>query len=118
MEIPQSFEELLDERIKFCETHLQALRQIPECPSKHESISFFETGLANFTTLKKMSGVVKTAVNPNTKTRYKEFAKAIVAEMLASAVNQMKGINLILVQHRSITIVEGLEKIYREIEAI
>jgi hypothetical protein len=118
MYIPSNFVNLLNERIRFCQAQIQMLKQIPDSATKLQCLSFFETGLSNFATLRKMSAVANSTANPNTKVRFKDAAKAMVAELMASSYDQMQGVTLIEVHHNSLNLLEGLEKIYKEIEAI
>lgn len=118
MHIPETFGELLKERIRFCEDQMQALKRTPHSGRKLEAESIFSTGLENLLELQRMATVVKDARNSNTKPRFKQAAKALVAEMISTICDQVRGVRLLKVKQDSLDLLKGLEKIYREIENI
>lgn len=118
MQIPVRFLDVLEERISFCQAQLKLLQQIPDGASKFRCVSIYKVGLRKITALRKMSAVVTSTANPNAKLRFKESAKAIVAELISSAYDQMLDVSLIEARLYTTDLLEGFKKIYNEIEAI
>ncbi|MBI2271049.1 MAG: hypothetical protein HYU69_11955 [Bacteroidetes bacterium] len=122
MYIPASINELLEERIKFCETVLSRQAEIPDCRNKKNMIDEFDSELKNFKEIKRLSDAIPLCTDYSeeykTRNRFFKSASKMIYKMINHCRQQMEGVSDLLTIHQTLDLIEGLEKINLQVSDV
>jgi len=122
MYIPTTINELLEERIKFCETILHRQAEIPHCTYKKNMMDEFSVELKNFKEIKRLLDAVPLCTDYSgeykTRKRFFKSASKMIYKMINHCRQQIEGVRDLITIHHTLDLIEGLEKINLQISDV
>lgn len=118
MFIPENINELLDERIQFCESILNNKSKIPASPQIENMIAQFHAELKNFRVVKELLTVLTDEQAENMEEVRKQFqieASEMMDKLIRHCREQLESVSDLLSIHQMLNLVEALNKISRKL---
>lgn len=121
MYIPANINELLDERIQFCESVLSRKDEIPNCDNKKNMIEQFEVESKKFREIKRLLLLI---ANPGTddvnevRQQFYTAASEMMNKLISSCRQQLENVSDLLTIHQMLNLIEALNKINQQITYI
>lgn len=121
MYVPANINELLDERIQFCESVLNRKTEIPDCDDKKKMIEQFEVESKNFREIKRLLLLI---ANPETadvneiRQQFYTAASEMMNKLISSCRQQLENVSDLLTIHQMLNLIEALNKINQQITYI
>jgi len=119
---PTTINELLEERISFCETALNRQVEIPDCAYKKNMIDEFSIELKNFKEIKRLFDSLPLCTDYSdeykTQQRFFKSASKMIYKLINHCRQQMEGVRDLLTIHQTLDLIEGLEKINLQISDV
>lgn len=121
MFIPENIHELLDERIKFCESILNNKSKIPASPQTENMIAQFDVELKNFRKVKELLTILRSEQAENMEEVCKQFqiaASEMMNKLIGHCREQLESVSDLLSIHQMLNLVEALNKISRQLSQL
>ena len=121
MFIPENINELLDERIQFCESILNNKNKIPASHQTENMIAQFEAELKNFRKVKALLTVLTDEQAENMEEVRKQFqiaASEMMDKLIRHCREQLENVSDLLSIHQMLNLIEALNKISRQLSQL
>jgi L-lysine 2,3-aminomutase len=118
MFIPENIDELLDERIQFCESILSNKDKVPASAQTENMIERFDAELKNFKKVKELLTVLRSEQTENIEEVRRQFqlaASEMMSKLIAHCRQQLDSVDDLLSIHQMLNLIDALNKISQQI---